>query len=379
MASWDTHRRGSPHAPADLAQLERVLLSLVAQAWQRGWQPAEVIRQVRRRCSADAAFVVAFAVAADHHSRPPASLHPVWAEQIQSLGLPHVAAVRGWLSALPAAQQVPPWQVGEAARHAVDELTRLGPMPRIVPPPGEPWSSVATSRRSVGNDPVLERVRRLLAQAESTTFPAEAETFTAKAHELIARHALDTAMLWEQQARGDEPTSIRLPIDDPYVDAKSLLLHVVATSSRCRAVFHSQLALATVVGFADDVAAADLLFTSLLVQAQSALQAESAAAPPGSRVRSRGFRSSFWLAYAHRVGQRLAEINEAVEAAADADRPGALLPVLVARSGAIDDVVESMFGRLTTSRSRTVRDGFGWERGAQAADRAQLSAADLTA
>ena len=133
------------------------------------------------------------------------------------------------------------------------------------------------------DDPVLVKVRALLAQAESTTFEAEAETFTAKAQELMARHAIDAAMLWATTSRDERPTTIRLPIDDPYADIKSLLLQYVASHSRCTAVWDGVNALSTVVGFASDVASTEMLFTSLLVQSQAALRAEGAKAGPGSR------------------------------------------------------------------------------------------------
>src|SRR3546814_17251954 len=41
------------------------------------------------------------------------------------------------------------------------------------------------------NDPWLRRVQAMLAQAESTQFPAEAEALLAKAQELLSRHAID--------------------------------------------------------------------------------------------------------------------------------------------------------------------------------------------
>ncbi len=61
--------------------------------------------------------------------------------------------------------------------------------------------------------------------------------------------------------------SIRIAIDEPYLRAKSLLLHVVAESSRCRSVFLTAFAMSSVTGFADDLDATETLFTSLLVQA----------------------------------------------------------------------------------------------------------------
>ena len=132
---------------------------------------------------------------------------------------------------------------------------------------------------------MLNRVRALLAKAESTSFEEEAEAFTAKAQELMTRHAIDGAMVSGSTngAGTDQPFTVRIWIDDPYVRAKFLLLSFVAKHSRCRSVFHTHSAMASVIGFADDIAATEMLFTSLLVQAQTALRAEAVA---GAHARS---------------------------------------------------------------------------------------------
>jgi hypothetical protein len=219
----------------------------------------------------------------------------------------------------------------------------------------------------------------LLAQAESTTFPAEAEAFTAKAHELMTRHAIDRAVL-TAGASDEGPSSRRIPIDDPYVDAKSYLLQVVAEHTRCRAVFDSHYAQSTVIGFAPDLDAAEMLFTSLLVQAHVALNHEGRNAPAGSRTRGRSFRSSFLVAYAARIGERLAEINRAVLDTFEAEAPRSALPVLAARRDEVDDTVEQLFGgTLRTAPVKTSWDGFGALRGRIAGDQAQLAFADLPA
>ncbi|CAN5836192.1 hypothetical protein BH23ACT2_BH23ACT2_15570 [soil metagenome] len=177
---------------------------------------------------------------------------------------------------------------------------------------------------------------------------------------------------------GEEPVEVRLPVDDPYADAKSLLLQVVAEQSRCRSVFHTGLGLSTVVGFPTDVTGVELLFTSLLVQAQSALASAARHAPPGTRVRSRSYRSAFLLSYAQRIGHRLAEINEAVVAEVTEAEGGAFLPVLRSRAAAVDDAVAGRFGGLTSSAIRGGYDPAGWAGGRVAADNAQL-ATNLTA
>ena len=145
-------------------------------------------------------------------------------------------------------------------------LHACGPLETLIPPPGAPRTTGPTAEsmvdmRTIG-DPVLERVRALLAQAESTTYEAEAETFTAKAQELMTRHAIDLAMLAEASGgnhSAGKPQTIRVPIDDPYADMKSVMLHIVAEVSRCRTVFHPHYSFATVVGFAHDLASTEVL------------------------------------------------------------------------------------------------------------------------
>ena len=154
-------------------------------------------------------------------------------------------------------------------------------------------------------------------------------------------------------------------------------MSIVAENSRCRAVFSKGIALATVIGYDADVQATETLFTSLLVQAQVALRAATAAAAPGSPERTRTFRSSFLLAYAYRVGERLEAINAHVAAEAEAETGRSVLPVLAARSSIVDARVSELFPRLGTMRSRATVDPEGWASGRMAADRARLNAGDI--
>jgi hypothetical protein len=294
------------------------------------------------------------------------------------LDLPPVADGDGWFAEWGHQVQLA-WP--EQVRSAVSllaTLASLGPIAILIPPPGarNPHDPIIdlTAR---GNDPMLDRIRALLAQAESTTFDAEAEAFTAKAQELMTRHAIDAAMVSASAHRSEQPETIRLPIDDPYCDPKSLLLQFVAESSRCRAVFHRRFALSSVVGFADDLTATQMLFTSLLVQAQVAMQYAASSAPPGARARSRSFRTAFLTAYAHRVAERLAEINAYVVADVEAETGRSILPVLAARSSLIDSAIDEMFGPLRNSAVRRSHDAAGWASGRMAADRARLNVGDL--
>ncbi|MFV0523515.1 MAG: DUF2786 domain-containing protein [Acidimicrobiales bacterium] len=375
------------------ARLERRLDVGLDHLWRSGWRPGEVIRQVRRAGSKRAATLARTAIAVDHARRDPGTVHPRWQAHLDGLDLPPVTpdgpgTRPGWL----AGPELAHWMgrdgawpvVLTAAAETVRVVAQLGPLEVLIPPPGAP-SGTASMVDLAGEEasPVLAKVRQLLAQAESTPYAAEAETFTAKAQELMARHSIDEALVWARADGSGRPISVRLPIDDPYAKAKVSLLAVVSAASRCQTVSLEPYGLATVVGFRSDVFFCETLYTSLLVQAQRELEQVGAAAGAGDRRRSRGYRSSFLHAYAQRIGVRLDEVNRRIEDEVgrdigDAAGPGVgpggqLLPVLAERSQAVQQAVVERFPHLTRSRATMVTDRHGWLAGQAAADRAELN------
>ena len=356
-------------------ELEGSLLRRVSIAWDDGWQPAELVRYARR-IDGRAGRVAASAVLADHSVRHAATLDRRWAAQVEAIDAPAVDQPTGWIAAAGRREHLRRFDLLVLALGTLAALLRAGRLQTILPPPGGGGGAPRPTGPAV-DDPVLVKVRALLAQAESTTFEAEADAFTAKAQGLMARHSIDAAVLWAETASDERPSSVRLPVDDPYAGIKSVLLHHVAEHSRCRAVWDGVHGLATVVGFAPDLAGTELMYTSLLVQAQTALHAEGTSAGPGSRARSRGFRSSFLFAFTHRIDQRLAEVTAAVRDTARAERSESLLPVLAARDHAVDDELTRQFGQLRSSTVSGGRDAAGWARGTLAADLARLNGGDL--
>lgn len=347
---------------------EQLLTSYVEQLWRHGWQPVELVRQARRKGGKAAAQLVELAIRADHDKRTSQPIDARWAAQLAELGQSRVSTRDGWIL---------PWQ----ARHGHDEewaaiqvakaLAVIGYLPvldTLIPPPGRAARKVRGMPADTGNDdPVLRRVRKLLAKAESTSFDEEADSLTAKAHELMTKHAIDQATLHQGEA-SDVPCTIRVPIDAPYVDAKSLLLQTVAQGNRCRSVFFKGLDLSSVVGHAGDLRAFELIFTSLLVQAQHALM--SSAGRAHGRTRTSSYRSAFYVAYARRIGERLQTVTDEVMAEAG---DGAHLPVLRAREGAVDAAFDEWYGATTTSSAvRGGWDALGQAHGRQAADAARF-------
>ena len=122
------------------------------------------------------------------------------------------------------------------------------------------------------SDAWLRRVHALLAKAESTEFPAEAETLLAKAQELMARHAIDEAMLHEApSADRDQIITTVVEVQTPYAGPKSSLLSRVADANRCRVVIKGGgrgARSCVVVGHRSDVETVKTMFSALSLHAQ---------------------------------------------------------------------------------------------------------------
>ncbi|MFE2250080.1 DUF2786 domain-containing protein [Streptomyces lavendulae] len=331
----------------------------VRQAWERGWQPADVLRLVRRDLDGLHLEITADLVAAE--ARRYARLPERWTDA--EVWWDEDGAYAEQLARRAKADR---FTLATAVLEVMRLLIRLPSIEPVGPLPGD-----LTEQAHAHIEPrMLGRIRALLAKAEATTYPEEAEALSAKAQELMARHTVDEALL---AARGGGPAQVpgacRIGVEPPYEEAKAVLLDAVATANRCRAVWNRGFEFSTVVGFESDLEAVELLHTSLLVQGTAAMTRAEAAQRAGGRKRTKTFRQSFLLAYASRLGRRLAETAEhtATEAADN-------LPALVARDVAVTSRAEEMFPRTTTTRLRGATDHAGWEDGTAAADAAHVGA-----
>ena len=233
-----------------------------------------------------------------------------------------------------------------------------------------PLPAVAPRRPSAtGDEAMLAKIRALLAKAESTTFPEEAEALSAKAQELMARHRIDHVLVDDDA--GDAPVGRRIWLDDPYADAKAQLLAAVADANSCRSVMLTGLGCAHVVGFTTDLDVVDMLHTSLLVQATAAMAAAGPQRDARGRSRTRSFRQSFLIAYAWRIGERLRETSDAVTTEVAA-RESTLLPALVRRERRVEDEVVRAFP-LMERRRVAISNQAGFVAGTMAADAADLA------
>ena len=236
------------------------------------------------------------------------------------------------------------------------------------------------------DDRRLATIRGLLAKAEATEFPEEAEAFFNKASELIARFAVDEALLWATApSTREQPSEMRLVVHAPYVGQKAVLVGAVSRAHGCRAIrFGSGSArggeIIAVVGFPTDLRWVETLVTSLLVQLTAAMLARS---PKGlSSSQSAGWRRSFIIGFAEEVGARLQADREVAARDADAahadSRRGnqgehSVSLVLVERSEEVRDEFRKRFPYTQSTRAST-----GGSRAGHHAGRAAGRDASLT-
>jgi hypothetical protein len=164
---------------------------------------------------------------------------------------------------------------------------------------------------------LLERVRKLLAKAEADgTTPAEAEAFTVKAAELMARYGIDRALLAAARPDTDRPGSRMIDVDNPWSQVKAQLLGGLASAIRCACVQLPRSGTGArihVFGYASDLERAEILYTSLLIQMAHGL----AATPVPPNVRSvRAYRRSWLLGFTSAVVARVREAEERAAATA---------------------------------------------------------------
>lgn len=249
---------------------------------------------------------------------------------------------------------------------------------------------------ATARDRVLQKVRALLAKAESTTYAEEAASLTAKAHELIAAHAIDLAMVQERRGRGDIITKM-LFIEAPYPKEKFLLLSAAARANNSRALLglgrkgYALLSeedrldemdtpgeFAWVVGYRSDLESVELLFTSLLLQAVNIMVGQGTVTDWSGKSRTKSFRRSFLAGFASTIDQRLDAVKQHAAQDADSKSGRAVLPVLASRAAAVEDELDEQFPNTKTLRT-SISNARGVEAGMNAGRQADIGTSRIGA
>jgi hypothetical protein len=238
---------------------------------------------------------------------------------------------------------------------------------------GRAMESTTPERTGVGGT-ALGRIRKLLAKAERAGTPEEAQTYTEKAVELMARHGIDAALLAAARPGRDGIGATRVDVADPYSAGKARLLGWTAAALRCRAVLHQagggRVTAVTVFGFASDRERVEVLFTSLLLQATGQL-VRGRPARAGESVAA--YRRSWLHGFAVSVYRRLSDAEQRAAAAAGV-HDGTVRRtelVLADRRAQVDRAYAEAFPALGHGR-RPALSGSGFGAGAAAGEQADL-------
>ena len=219
-------------------------------------------------------------------------------------------------------------------------------------------------------DPIIARVRALIAKAESSPYPAEASAFMAKAQLLIDQYAIDQARL-----NGVDPSTVgheELDMSGTYTTERATIWGVVAEANRCRVLTLSQrgsraVSAMTLIGRAEDREMVTLISTSLELQAvrqMKALETDRAWAAPVVQ------RRSFLRGFANEINQRL------IESKRHQQTFGSTATHLELASHAVDRYMTEHFD-VTERRSQSQLDGAAFSRGRRAGANADVGSARL--
>jgi Protein of unknown function (DUF2786) len=228
------------------------LLNEVTAGWRQGWQPAELLRHVSRTAEDRHVVMAADVIGAELHRYAAATIDERWTAQLTELGVKLQPLEAGYLEHWTERRGTGRVPTVDCALEVLYILAALPELARFAPLPGDARTGVLApggAEPGSADQRMLSRVRALLAKAESTEFAAEAEALTARAQELMARHSIDYALLAAASGSTEAPSGRRLFLESPYEAPKALLLDVVAAANRCRAVWHQNLGLGTVLGF----------------------------------------------------------------------------------------------------------------------------------
>lgn len=364
------------------AVVVRRLQKVIDNLLEYGWQPADLVHTVKREWTLRASrMVVAFI--ANHsrrHDAPTRAPH-AWLAQLEDMSVfdPIATVVRGGTGDVLATwARTERQHPEEALTTAVQILAQLRSAPQvsvlIQPPNGWGATNIGLNERlrdGEVDEKALRLIRAMLAKAEATDFEAEAESFTAKAQELMTRHSIDAAMMASARkgsAHAAGVESRRVHIDNPYGEEKSTFLSAIASVNGVRAVWSPSCGFSTLIGFPVDLGLTDVLFTSLLVQAT---HASAQATSRDLNLRTAPFRRAFLIAFADRITERLEATRQHIAHDAQETYGVALVPILAERQAAVDSAFADAFPNTTVKRGRRL-DAAGWYAGRAAAERADI-------
>lgn len=223
---------------------------------------------------------------------------------------------------------------------------------------------------TTANTRIKDKIRALLAQAEDPAVTEqEAQAFAAKAAELMARHALDEAVV--RADKGQKPETIKrldytVSGQGWHGKARASLVHAVAQANGCEVctignVLNGQDRTVTIIGTASALDALSLLLPSIVLQAETygakATKAHMATVrdtidtAANRNIERRTFLRSYLKGYGHGVAQKI-NASRTQMAQEVADKPGAL--VLVTDADRAKRHFTKLFPKLGKDRNDSI-------------------------
>lgn len=166
---------------------------------------------------------------------------------------------------------------------------------------------------------VLDKVRALVAKAEGTDSPQEAEALQAKADELMQRYLIEEWQLAGTQPTGLKPTRIKVDIgegDSPLLTETATLVNVIADFCKCSSVWMSgsgrygRQEYCWVYGYESDLRYFEMLYTTLYLHMSGAMFPKpDPSLSEGANIREMRNAGLNWNDVAEAFGWKLQERN----------------------------------------------------------------------
>lgn len=221
-----------------------------------------------------------------------------------------------------------------------------------------------------------EKIAALLRKAESTNFGPEAEELVAKAHELMARYAIEEAELHAATGTHEAVVQVYLPnkTDGWFPVQRAQLINTIAQNNRCRVVMEQDRV--SINGFKTDAEQVKELYESLSLQMmQGVLAAEREWKSNGMARTKKSLDTktvNFMYGYIERIGERLKENRKKVETEMAPTGSSTAL-VLRDRKQEVDKWMEDKYPNLSKVRSRRYMvDGEAQGQGRSHANRSDI-------
>ncbi|MFI6485251.1 DUF2786 domain-containing protein [Nonomuraea sp. NPDC050663] len=226
-------------------------------------------------------------------------------------------------------------------------------------------------------DKTLDRIRKLLAQAEGTTHEHERQTFMEAAQNLMAKYGIERAHLGALHPETDKPGHRNITAPNPWANEQINLIYHVAEALRCKCIVTGtgrggvEPGVA-IMGFESDMERAEMLYTSLLIQMFRGLFTTRV---PAGHPSPKRFQRAFLIGFADEAARRIREAEQRAAQQTPTSTGTSTDLVLVSRAEKVEALARQMFPR--TRKSKRSVDGLGYLGGQEAGRRADIGGSRL--